>query len=124
MMPVSHAGESYGTAKWHDLRMTNEVITVFRSRLRSEELPAYREVSERMNDLVRTMPGFVDAKTFIAADGERVTIVTFADEHTQKAWREHPEHRAAQRLGADEFYENYSITVGAATYSHSFQRGQ
>ena len=124
MIPVHHFGEWYGIAYWHDLRMANEVITVFRSRLRGEELPAYSQMSERMTDLVRAMPGFLDAKTFIAADGERVTIVTFADEHTQKAWREHPEHRAAQRLGADEFYENYSITVGAATYSHSFQRGQ
>ena len=66
------------------------------------------------------MPGFVDAKTFTSDDGERVTIVTFADLASERAWRDHPEHRDAQRAGIDRFYAEYSIAVATVFYRHEF----
>lgn len=97
-----------------------QIVTVFRNRLRDEGAADYGALSPHILELARSMPGFVDAKTFTATDGERVTIVTFADRATHEAWRDHPEHRAAQRRGIDEFYAEYSIQVGAATYAHEF----
>ncbi len=38
------------------------------------------------------------------------------------AWRDHPEHRAAQRRGIAEFYEEYSIQVADVTHHHRFTR--
>ena len=101
-----------------------QVLTVFRNRLRDDHVEEYRAMSSRMSELARSMPGFVDAKTFTADDGERVTVVTFADAETQRAWREHPEHREAQRAGVDRFYETYSIQVAEITYSHTFAEVQ
>jgi heme-degrading monooxygenase HmoA len=75
-----------------------------------------------MSELVELMPGFISAKTYEAADGERVTIVVFEDQASHAAWREHPEHRQAQRIGIDRLYAEYSITVGPATYVHRFAR--
>ena len=97
-----------------------QILTVFRNRLRPDNVEQYRVTSARMDDLARAMPGFVDAKTFTADDGERVTIVTFADAESQRAWREHPEHRDAQRAGVEEFYSEYSIQVAAVAYRHDF----
>jgi heme-degrading monooxygenase HmoA len=57
------------------------------------------------------MPGYVEHKAFTAPDGERVTVVTFADQATHDAWRTHAEHRVAQRRGREEFYESYSLQV-------------
>lgn len=88
------------------------MITVFRNRLREESVDEYRDMAVRMDELARSMPGFLDAKTFTADDGERVTLVTFADAESQRAWREHPEHRLAQRAGRDRFYREYSLQVG------------
>lgn len=88
-----------------------QVVTVFRSRLRPEAGAAYAQVAPEIMALALTMPGLVDVKTFTADDGERVTIVTFEDEASQRAWREHPEHRVAQRRGRDELYSGYSIQV-------------
>lgn len=96
--------------------MTGEIITVFRSRLRSDDLPEFDRLGERMDDLARSMPGFLEVKEFLADDGERLTLVRFADAASQRAWRDHPEHRAAQRRGRQEFYAEYSITVAEATY--------
>ena len=98
------------------------ILTVFRNRLRDEAVDEYRPMSARMTELARAMPGFVDAKTFTADDGERVTVVTFADADSHAAWREHPEHREAQRAGIDRFYAEYSIQVAEVTYDHTFHR--
>jgi heme-degrading monooxygenase HmoA len=97
-----------------------QVLTVFRNRLRDDHVEEYRAMSARMSELAASMPGFVDAKTFTADDGERVTVVTFDDAETQRAWREHPEHRDAQRAGVDRFYETYSIQVAEIGYAHGF----
>lgn len=79
-------------------------------------------MAAEMTDLARGMPGFVDAKTFSSDDGERVTIVTFADREFHNAWRDHPRHREAIRRGIDDFYATYSIQVAEETYSNEFTR--
>ena len=101
--------------------MSEQIITVFRNRLRPEHRDAYSVTSARMTELAQGMPGFVDAKTFTADDGERVTIVTFADLAGERAWRDHPEHREAQQLGVADFYAEYSIQVGTVFYDRAFR---
>lgn len=100
--------------------MSAHVITIFRSRLRPENADSYAVEASRMTELARGMPGFVDSKSFSADDGERVTIVTFADRESHDAWRDHPEHLRAQRNGVDSYYAEYSIQVGDVTYEHAF----
>lgn len=102
---------------------TNQIVTVFRNRLEPGHEGDYGDLAPVINRLASEMPGFVDAKTFTAADGERVTIVTFADRESHNAWRDHPDHRAAQQRGIAEFYSTYSIQVADVTYSHRFSRG-
>jgi len=96
------------------------VVTVFRSRLRPGAEDEYHRTAQRMLALARAMPGFVDAKTFGAEDGERVTVVTFASWPEHRAWRDHPEHRVAQRQGRARFYASYDITVCERVAEHRF----
>lgn len=99
-----------------------QVVTVFRNRLREPAREAYTAELEVVADLARSMPGFVETKTFVADDGERATIVTFADEESHRGWRDHPRHRAAQRNGIADYYEEYSIAVGTTSYASAFTR--
>lgn len=87
------------------------IITVFRSRLRREHEEEYTRVAAQMKVLARAMPGFVSMKTFVAEDGERVSIVEFASQAAHDAWRNHPRHREAQRLGREKFYSSFRIQV-------------
>ncbi len=93
-----------------------QVVTVFRSRLREDAQGEYDQTAARMSALASAMPGYVEHKAFTSDDSERVTLVTFADRASHEAWRTHPEHRAAQRRGREEFYETYSIQVADVTY--------
>jgi heme-degrading monooxygenase HmoA len=105
----------------HD-RASGPVVTVFRSTLRPDAVEEYEVVSERMVALARAMPGLLDYKTFASDDGERVTLVTFASIEEHQAWRDHPEHRQAQRLGRERFYDTYAIQVCTSVTENRFPR--
>ncbi len=87
------------------------IVVIFRSRLRPEHAEEYAQMAARIDMLAKSMPGFLGIKSFTAADGERVSISTFADEASLRAWREQPEHREAQRQGREKFYSQYSVQV-------------
>jgi heme-degrading monooxygenase HmoA len=103
-----------------DLFAPGQIVTVFRSRLRPDAGDEYGTTAAEMERLGRAMPGFVDFKTFTAADGERLALVTFADAESQRAWRTHLDHRAAQQAGRDRFYANYSIQVCECRTARAF----
>jgi heme-degrading monooxygenase HmoA len=87
------------------------LITVFRSRLRPGIREEYDAAAARMNELARTMPGYVSHKAYYAEDGERCTIVEFEHEEGPRAWRTNPEHRAAQKMARERYYTEYHIQV-------------
>ena len=96
------------------------VIGIFRNRLREGAASAYAVTAERMDELVTRMPGFLWRKTFAAPDGERVTLFAFERLEQLDAWRDHPEHREAQRRGRAEFYAQYSLHVCTPLREASF----
>ena len=94
------------------------ILTIFRSRLRPEHLAEYEAMAHRMDELAKTMPGFLSIKTFAAPDGERVSLVEFDSEDNHHAWRQHPAHREAQRLGRERFYSEFQIQVCRVERAH------
>ncbi len=87
------------------------IITVFRSRLKPGLGDEYNAAVARMNELARTMPGYISHKVFTADDGERCTIIEFEHEDGMRAWRTNPEHIAAQKMARQKFYIEYHIQV-------------
>jgi heme-degrading monooxygenase HmoA len=97
------------------------VVIIFRSRLRPDVDPSPLEpLGIRMYELASSMPGFVSYKDFAAADGESVSIVEFESLETLAAWRAHPEHVKAQRLGREHFFVEYQIQVCTPVRSYRF----
>ena len=87
------------------------IVTVFRSRLMPGVKDEYIALVNRMNELARTMPGYISHKGFFAEDGERVTVVEFESEEGMRAWRTHPEHIQAQRLARQRYYAEYHLQI-------------
>ena len=88
-----------------------EVVTVFRSRFRDDAGEGYGRTADAMEQRARATSGFVDFKTFTAADGERVSLITFASREAHDGWRDDPAHRAAQERGREHWYAEYTIQV-------------
>jgi heme-degrading monooxygenase HmoA len=88
------------------------VAVVFVSRRTVDRDEEYALMAERMDELVRDQPGFLSITSVrdpVTRQG--ITVARFTDEDAVRAWREHPEHREAQRRGIAEFYEEYHVTV-------------
>ncbi|MBV8385605.1 MAG: antibiotic biosynthesis monooxygenase [Acidimicrobiia bacterium] len=96
------------------------VLTVFRSRLREDNVDEYRQTAKRMEELARAMPGLLEFKTYTAEDGERVSVIIFDTPEHHAAWRTHPAHREAQRQGRDSFYAAYDITVAPVDHRRTW----
>lgn len=89
------------------------ILTVFRLRLSTDPavLAEYSKTAPRMAEIAKATPGFISIKRFDADDGERVTIVEFADLASHELFVSNPEHRAAQSLGKAKAFTEYDIKV-------------
>jgi heme-degrading monooxygenase HmoA len=99
------------------------IVGIFRSRLRPDA-EGYGETAERMDTLARSMPGFLDLKTFAAEDGERVSVFAFESLDALEAWRSHAEHLEAQRRGREHFYAEYELVVARPLRHAVFREGR
>jgi len=98
------------------------IVTVFRSRLKQDARDDYFALLARMVELAASMPGYISHKGYTAEDGERCTIVEFESEEAQRAWRMHPEHRAAQRAAREMYYETYNLQICEVKRETKFDR--
>jgi heme-degrading monooxygenase HmoA len=99
------------------------VVIVFRSKLREAVDPSPLEpIGIRLYELASSMPGFISYKDFAAGDGESLSLVEFESLETLEAWRLHPEHVEAQRLGRDHYFAEYQIQVCTPVRSYAFPK--
>ena len=98
------------------------IVILFRSRLTSAAGEDYVAMNQKMEELARSAPGFVDVKAYTAADGERLTVVRWKDAQSLRQWREDPRHRAAQEAGRRLWYEFYTSEVAEVLRESRFVR--
>lgn len=96
------------------------VVVVFRSRLRDPDDSEYAERFSFLLELARSTPGFVSFRRYSSDDGERLALVEFESLEALRAWRQHPDHVEAQRLGRERFYEWYDLTICETVRAYSF----
>jgi heme-degrading monooxygenase HmoA len=97
------------------------VVVVFKITLRPD-LPVaeYEERGTRMVELVSAMPGFL-GMDYAATEGGELLIARFESHEALAAWRNLPEHKAAQELGRERFFASYRIDVCETVRSYEFQ---
>lgn len=97
------------------------MITVFRSRFAPGAQDEYGPIAAEMSELVRSIPGYICHKGFVAEDGERVTIVEFASEEALHEWKVHPRHLEAKKLGFTKFYSTVNYQVCNVVHARSWE---
>ncbi|MBI3547117.1 MAG: antibiotic biosynthesis monooxygenase [Gammaproteobacteria bacterium] len=97
------------------------IVIVFRTRIREGVVEQeMEELGNQMYKLASKMPGFISYKDFAAPDGEYVSIVEFESLGTLATWRDHPEHKEAQRLGRERYFSEYHIQVCTTVRDYRF----
>jgi heme-degrading monooxygenase HmoA len=88
------------------------VVCIFRSVRTDHSASEYEEWSNRMDQLVATMPGYIGHVSFRDdASRKGVTISYFRSMAELVAWKQVPLHLEAQALGRASFYMEYEIEV-------------
>lgn len=103
-------------------------VVIFRSTRRVDNAELYAEWSQRMEERVRGIEGYVDHVGFRdPVTREGVTLAYFDSLDAIARWRDDVEHRQAQELGRTHFYEDYTLEVaeieGAYTWTSECRPG-
>jgi heme-degrading monooxygenase HmoA len=98
------------------------MLVAFRSKLTDVAGDDYARMATAMEAHARTFQGFVEAKDYLAHDGERLTLVWWQDAETLQVWATDARHRLAQATGRERWYEYYKMDVAEITRVSSFER--
>lgn len=74
---------------------------------------AYLDIAAELKPLVSNIDGFLGIERFesLVTPGKLLSLSWWRDEEAVRAWREMPEHRAAQRTGREELFASYRLRV-------------
>lgn len=84
-------------------------VVIFRARIRSLDAD-YAETAARMRELALNEFGCLDFHA-VTEGLDEVALSYWPDEASIRAWKAHPEHVRAQRLGRERWYASYSVQV-------------
>ena len=82
----------------------------------------YGAMAAEMLARARTLPGFVDFKSYAASDGERLSVIHWESQETMRAWTDDVRHVVAQRLGRDKWYRYFRVEVAEVARTYGFER--
>jgi heme-degrading monooxygenase HmoA len=94
---------------------------VFTSR-RNPGDDGYAQTAEEMVRLASSQPGFLGVESARGEDGLGITVAYWRDEASIRAWREHADHRAAQRAGRERWYRAYRVRVCRVEREYGFEQ--
>ncbi len=77
--------------------------------LRTDVDDDYDEMAERMIELAAEQDGYLGIEH--ARDGIGITVSYWRDEESIRRWKDHAEHRIAQRDGYEKWYSSFATRV-------------
>ncbi len=86
-------------------------FAVIFSSVRTPSDNGYGEMANRMVELASRQPGFLGVESARGEDGFGITVSYWESLEAISAWRNHLEHREAQRLGIEKWYEHFELRV-------------
>jgi heme-degrading monooxygenase HmoA len=95
------------------------IVVIFRAKIRKLD-DEYLATAARMRELALTEFSCLEFHALSEGD-EEIALSYWPDEASIKAWREHPEHKEAQRRGQEKWYRSYRVEL--ANISREYRTG-
>src|SRR5262245_56373352 len=95
---------------------------VFTSTRTAEDEEGYGAMAELMVRLAAEQPGCLGIESARGSDGVGITVSYWNSLEAIKHWREHAEHRLAQRQGRERWYERFHLRICRVERAYSFVR--
>jgi heme-degrading monooxygenase HmoA len=84
---------------------------VFTSVRTNQDAEGYALTADRMMELAAQQPGYLGIESARGDDGLGITVSYWDSLDSIRKWREHAEHRLAQRDGKSKWYAQYRLRV-------------
>lgn len=85
-------------------------IMTFVSQL-SDQADDYKPMADKMKRLAREQEGFLGVDSVSSEDGRGITVSYWRDLESMSNWKRNSEHREAQILGKQKWYESYQVHI-------------
>lgn len=89
---------------------------IFSSKL-SDNTAGYLAMAERMLMLAAEQPGFLGVESVRDAMG--ITVSYWSSREAIVAWQQQAEHRQAQQLGRDQWYQDFRVRIARVEQDYS-----
>lgn len=89
------------------------VVVIFEVFFKPGQEAAYLEIARKLREHVLQAPGFIGMERFrsIANEGKICSVSFWEDEASVEAWKNFPQHLAAQQHGKEHLFAKYRIRV-------------
>jgi heme-degrading monooxygenase HmoA len=95
---------------------------IFTSLRTAEDDAGYGVTAERMEELAAQMPGYLGIESARGTDGLGITVSYWESLAAIKAWREQAEHRLAQQMGKERWYQQFTLRICKVEAERTFDR--
>jgi heme-degrading monooxygenase HmoA len=89
------------------------IAVIFEVRPRAGQRDAYLEMAAALRPALAQIDGFISIERFESLSDRRkmLSLSFWRDETAVRQWREHAEHRAAQRAGRETVFDDYRLRI-------------
>jgi heme-degrading monooxygenase HmoA len=92
---------------------------IFTSQRSVADDAGYGTMAEAMDALARRQPGFLGVESARGADRVGITVSYWQNEAAILAWKRVADHLAAQRIGRERWYADYTLRVARVERSYT-----
>ncbi|MFC7049010.1 antibiotic biosynthesis monooxygenase family protein [Emcibacter nanhaiensis] len=94
---------------------------IFPNRRTTEDNEGYAAMAAAMVELAQQQPGYLGMDSVRDPESrEGITVSYWQDEESILAWKQVSEHRLAQKMGREKWYESYTAHVARVDRSYGF----
>lgn len=89
------------------------IAVLFEARPRAGQMTAYLDMAASLRAALARIDGFISIERFesLTEPGKLLSLSFWRDESAVRQWREHAEHRAAQRAGRQTIFDDYRLRI-------------
>jgi heme-degrading monooxygenase HmoA len=93
---------------------------IFVAELTDTDRDNYKQTGDRMLALAQQQPGYLGYVDMCAGGDNSFNVSYWKDLESIRKWREHCDHKAAQKLGRDRWYKRFEINIARVERSYTF----
>ena len=97
---------------------------IFSNRRTAADAAGYGLMATQMDELAKTMPGYLGVESARDADGFGITVSYWESEAAILGWKQHAIHLIAQATGKTRWYEHYELRVAKVERAYNGPEGR